>query len=637
MGLEKDAYEFGRFRLLVGEGILLRDGEPAPLPPKALDVLLVLVRHAGHVVGKAEIVEAVWRDTVVEEANLTQYISTLRKVLDEGAADSHIETFSKRGYRFVPPVRRLAEAELESLRGREQAAPSPVRDAPAGTPAPVDSTAPAKIRRPTAAGVAWSALTAIVVTASVIAFVGSRTPRPPPDDRVIVAVLPFENLSGDPEEEYVSDGLTEETIAQLGALNPERIGVIARTSVMRFKGHSRSVTEIGRELGADYLIEGSVRRDGNRVRVTTQLVQADDQSLLWSENFEKDWTGLIQIQKAVAEGIALTLAVELLPGTEPRVAHPGTSSAAAYEAYLKGRYFWNQRTLEGFERSLDLYKTALDLDPRYAAAWAGLANTHMLLRNYGYAPSQEMLREARNAALKAIELDPGLAAPRATLAGIAFDEGNWTEALSGFQRALEIDPNYLTGRQWYGTNLALLGRFDAAIAELEQAIELDPLSPAVNTAVGRVLYFAGRLDEAITALTATLELTPDYAQARFHLGLAYLEGGRYDRAITELETAAAGAESMWLGHAYARAGRRTDAIGMLERLQSRWERSGIQAEGIALVHLGLGNVEEAFTWLYQAVEDQSPGLTSLQAYPYWEPLRGDVRYELLVRRLGFPE
>lgn len=618
---QRSTFAFGDYRLIPEEGVVLRQGQPVAIPPKAFETLVVLVHRRGHVVSKADLLAAVWPDTVVEEANLTQNISTLRKALDEPGESSCIATHPKRGYRFVAPVDETSGDEAPES---------------AEKPAAVDSQNVSLAPYPRGP-IAIAVAAALVVVAITVGFaLRGRAPTPMgASERIMLAVLPFQNLSGDAEQEFVSDGFTEETIARLGNLNPARLGVIARTSVMSYKDTAQSVAEIGSELGVEFVIEGSIRREGEVVRVTVQLVRAMDQTHLWADSFEGDWAGILEFQKQTAQGIARTLTVELLADDAGDRGARASTDPRAYEAYLKGRYFWNKRNLDGFLKSEELYQQALTLDPDFALAHSGLADTYLMMRSYNYA-SAEILPRIERSARRAIELDPRLAAPHATLSGVLMAARDFEGGRRELLRAMELDPNYATARQWYAAFLTMMGRSPEAVVEIEHALELDPLSLRMIVDKARILYFAGSYDDAVEQCLRALEMDPTFGSARFQLGLTLLELGQHDAAIAELERAANGRPSFWLGYGYARLGRDVEAREMLARLRLIWETEGTFAGAVALVYTGLGEVDRAFEWLEIGFEDRDPSLDSLKAWPYWESLRDDPRYTDLLRRLNLP-
>ena len=466
------------------------------------------------------------------------------------------------------------------------------------------------------------------------------TRREFPQERVCLAVLPFENLSGDPEQEYFSDGLTEEMIAQLGRLDPQRLGVIARTSVMPYRNTEKGIDRIARELGVDYVIEGSARRSLDRVRITAQLIRARDQTHLLAETYERSTADILSIQTEFAERVAQSFAIDLLSGGRLPNAHPRTVNSDAYEAYLKGRFWFNKRTEEGFLKGINHFQQAIEIDPKYAAAHAGLAEIYDVVGLYGMLPPMQAYEKAKAAAKTASSLDNRIAEAHAALgfAKLRYD-WDWKGAEAEHRRALELNSNYVTAHLWYGLYLAAMGRFDEALAEMRQARLLDPLALVTNTHLGWILYLSRRNDEAVKQLTKTLEIEPNFPLARFFLGFAYAQQGRYADAIAEFEKASESTGGhpgalAGLGHSHALVGNRAEAQKFLTKLKTNASQRYVSPYFIALVHIGFGEIDQAFQWLETAYEHRSDWLVHLKIEPALDPLRSDARFVNLIRRVG---
>ncbi len=468
------------------------------------------------------------------------------------------------------------------------------------------------------------------------------TDRPDPlQDRVCLAVLPFENLSGDPDQEYFSDGLTEEMITQLGRLDPQRLGVIARTSVMPYRNSEKGIDCIARELGVDYVIEGSARRSVNRVRITAQLIRARDQTHLLAETYERSTADILSIQTEFAERVAQSFTIDLLGGRLHAAPLP-TINPDAHEAYLKGRFWFNKRTEEGFLKAINHFRRAIEIDPQYAVAHAGLAEVFVVVGLYGMLPPKETYERAKAEAKRALQLDARIAEAHAALgfAKLRY-EWDWKGAEADHLRAIELDSNYATAHLWYGLFLAAMERFDEALAELKHARQIDPLAMATNAHLGWILYLSRQYEQAAEQLGNSLEIEPNFPLARFFLGFAYEQQGRYADAIGEFEKASEltgghpGALA-GLGHAHALAGNRTEAQKYLARLEKDAGRRYVSPYFIALVYVGLGDTDEAFRWLDTACEHRSDWLVHLKIEPALDPLRSDPRFDKLVRRVGLP-
>lgn len=567
-------YEFGAFRLDAKDRMLFRHGDPVPLPPKGVDTLLMLVEKAGAVIDKSEILRRVWKDAFVEEGSLTRTISLLRKALCE-TEQQYIATISRRGYRFVANV--------------------------------------------------------------------SRTPEEPSassSDRLTLVVLPFENLSGDASQEYFSDGLTEEMITQLGRLNPERLGVIARTSSMKYKSTGKTVAEIGRELEVSYVFEGSVRRAGDRVRVTAQLIQVSDQTHVWAESYERNFGDILSLQSDVARAIAREIQVKLTPREEQRLAQTREVSPEAYEAYLKGRHLWNKRTEEGMQNSIQRYEEAIRQHPEFGTAYAGIADSYVMLACRGMMPAKETFRKARAAARKALDLDSELGEAHGSLAHVRLHDWDWEGLEKDFQRALELNPSQAIVFYWYGEFLMSRARPEEAIAVTQKAYQIDPLSPVIAASLAMILYLARSYDRAVGVLQRAQEIDAAHFLPHMRMGLVLVQQHKYDAAIAELKTAVNLADQSTeslaaLGLAYAAAGRKTSAQGILRILAKLEGKRYVLPYNVAKIYAAAANREKAFHWLEKSYEESSPDLIELNSEPVFDGLRDDPRFPDLMRRIGW--
>jgi TolB-like protein/Flp pilus assembly protein TadD len=457
----------------------------------------------------------------------------------------------------------------------------------------------------------------------------------------MLAVLPMENLTGSDDKEYLSDGLTEEIVTELGRLNPAVLGVIARTSTARYKHTTKTIAEIGRELGVGYVIEGSVRAEGSRLRVTVQLIRVSDQSHAWTEAYDRDSPDTLSIQREVAQQTTRALAIALLPDAQRRLlAETRRVSPEARETYLKGRFWIAKGTGPAILEGNTLLQQAVELDPASAPAHAALATSWILLGNYGVFPVADVRPKAKAAASRAIDIDPADLDARLALAGIRMEhEWDFAGAEQDFLAAIRANSS-AKAHLWYGALLAGMGRADEGVTEIRKAYELDPLSFRVGADLGRALYFARRYDEAAAQLRKVIELEPTFSSAHSTLGLVLLEQKQYDAAIAELEKGVAllktaDGYSTWLGYAYGVAGRVAEAKRMRAIQEAHLEKTGVGAEGLSLTHLGAGDTEQAFAWLERAYQARA-GMTMLKAYPYWDPLRRDARFADLLRRVGLP-
>ena len=633
----KHSYEFGPFRLDAAERMLLRNSRPIAITPKAFDTLLFLVENSGHLVEKEELLKRIWPDTFVEEATLARNVFILRKALgDAQEGPQYIETVPKRGYRFLAPVKKL-DHELV-----------PQAVAPEGLTISAPRAHPLRI---------WVGALALLTVLGVTLYLAWQRfwLRPsPPAKKIMLAVLPFANLSGDPHEEYFSDGLTEEMITQLGRMHPERLGVVARTSAMKYKNAGKGVDEIGRELGVDYVLEGSVRlshpegsgeskdRAQDRVRISAQLIQVKDQTHVWAESYERNLRDILALQAAVARAITQQIHLKLTPQAEAHLESARPVNPEAYQLYLEGRYFWNKRTEEGFNKAIQHFEQVIEKDPNYALAYVGLADSYILLGPNNLLPPKLVYPRAKAAALKALAIDDTLAEAHTSLAfsRLLYD-WDWQEAEKGFQRAIELNPNYPTAHHWYAYTLTSLGRMDEAIREIKRAQELDPLSLIIHSDVAQILFFAGRYDEATEQCRRTLDLDPNFGPAYWYLGLLYEEKGMdKDAAAAFLKQASLAGRSPETAAALEKASRTRGMKGYWGKQLELWEKNPTPWRpspfNWAVVYARAGNQEQALRHLEMAYQEHHPSMVFVNADPVFAKLRSDPRFAGLIRRMGLP-
>ncbi len=617
------AVRFGEFVLDPQSGELHRNGEEIQLQPKVLELLAALLERPGEVVTREQLRARLWpADTFVEfDDSLNHAVRKLREVLDDSADHPRfVETLPRHGYRFVAPVEPLAPPRSEASGPAAAAAFSSVL-----------------------ARYKWLALACLLVaaTAGYLAWHYGFRARAGAQ-RVMLAILPLDNLTGSDELDYLSDGLTEEIITELGRMNPDRLGVIARTSTLRYKETKKTVAEIGRELSVDYVLEGSLRRTSPQLRMTLQLIRVSDQTHLWAEAYDLVSPDIASVQKDVANRMARVLNVGPSPAAQKRLASARPVSPEAREAYLRGRYWLTRGTGAAMVKAREHFQNAIALEPTYAQAYAGLSLAHIFLRSYGMLPTTEAIPQAKAAALKALELDAATTDARLALAGIMVEyEWDFAGAEREYRQVLEQNPNSAQAHQWYSALLSEIGRPEEAIAEIKKAYELDPVSLRVGVDLGRAYYWGRHYDQAIEQYRKVLELEPNYSSAHSMLGLALLEKRQYDEAIAELQKGVALIPgnigySVWLGYAYAVAGRKSDAEKMLAIQFEERARRHTAAQAIALTHLGLGDTDKAFAWLETAYQERD-GMAVLKAYPVWDSIRSDLRFQDLLRRVGLPQ
>jgi serine/threonine-protein kinase len=457
-----------------------------------------------------------------------------------------------------------------------------------------------------------------------------------------LVVLPLANLSGDPAQDYLSEGLTEALIADLGTIGTLR--VTSRTTSMSYRGAKKTVPQIARELGVDAVVEGSVAREGNHLRITAQLVEAKTDRHLWAQTYEASLRDVLVIQRGAVRAIAGELRARLTPRDEARLNVVRTVDPEVYEAYLKGRYHWNKRTEESLRKAVEYFEAAIRGDPTYAPGHAALADSYNQLGTVmiGFAPPSIMRPRAAEAAVRALQIDPDLAEAHATLGYVKHYDWQWAEAERELRRAIELNPSYALAHTWYANFLVCRKRLDEAIAEVRKAEELDPLSMVVLTNVGWTLAYAGRLPEAVEAYRKALSLDPNYAQAHWRLSGAYAKLGRFDDATREVETAAAlsrhsPSSLAWMARIYAVAGRGSEAKALLEQLLALSATRYVSPLGIAFIYFNLEDKDRGFEWLERAYQERSNGIAYLAVDPHLEPLRADPRYRDLMRRVDLPE
>ena len=452
-----------------------------------------------------------------------------------------------------------------------------------------------------------------------------------------IAVLPFQNLSGDVSQEYLADGLTESLVTDLAQVHELR--VISRTSVMTYKGTHKRLPEIARELNVNAVVEGSVARSAEDVRVTVQLIEAQTDTHIWAQTYEINRSNLQDAQNQVAQAIVRQVGVRLTPDELSRLKTVHLAGPEAHEEYLLGRYYWNKRTAEGFTKAVAYFQRATEKDTEYAAAYAGLADCYVLLAEYDLLPSQEILPKARQAANKALALDESLAEAHASLAAAKVDyEWDWRGAEQELRRATELNPGYATAHQWYAELLSEEGRHNEAVTEIKRAQELDPLSLIVNAIYGRILYIAGLTDPAIEQLRKTLQLDPNFSIAHYDLGRAYLRKGDRAQEIAEFKEAArlfsVSEREAAVGYAYAMSGQRAEALAQLKKSADQSNGKYVTWYGVAFIYSGLGQRDQAFACLEKAYQQHDVRLRDIKHEPFFENLHQDPRFAQLVHRIG---
>lgn len=633
---------FGVFQVDLRTGELRKRGSRLRLQQQPFRVLEMLLERPGEVVLREEMRQRLWpSDTWVDfDHGLNKAVNKLRETLGDSAdSPRFIETLPKRGYRFLAPVEFEAEAPVIAPQAPAATATA-TAPAEAKPPTPLDATTPPPASSRMPRWVPWLGIAVAAAFVIAIAIWSRGSSSPPASDRAMLAVLPFANLEGDPAQDYFCDGMTDEMILQLGHLNADRLGVIARTSSMHYKSSQKRVDEIARELGVQYILEGSVRRRGQSVRITARLVRHDDQTPLWSESYERGVADVVDIQTEVARRIADSLALQL------RVPESGAATpkadAAAYDAYLLGRYHWNRRTPPDLMRAVESLQQAIAIDPDYVPAHAALADAMNVMPWYGLQRPRDAYPRSKEIAQRALVLDPKSAAAHTALAyAHHYYDWNWPDAEREYAKALELNPNYAQAHQWFAAHLAEMGRTDAALAEMERARRLDPRSLIINAAIGWINYLGRRYDRAESQLRVTLEQAPDFVPARLWLGQTLEASGRASDAIEHYlhVRRVAGAAPTGLGElarGYAAAGRPADARRVLDELRATAAARYVEADLIARVYEALGDRESAIAWLDRGFEERAVKVVLIGVDPQFDRLRDDARFRAMLQRLALP-
>ena len=615
----KHLYQFGPFCLDPVKRRLLRDGEVVKLTPKAFETLFVLVQQRGKTIDKDELLKTVWAGTIVEENNLNQSITALRKSLGDSRQESqYIATIPGVGYRFVADVKEVHEEELAGVE-----------------PAPIKTE-----RRPM---FRYALLLLVPLVLAVVGYAVLTRKKSPPGPAVSsIMVLPLDNLSGDPNEEYFADGVTDALIGDLAKLSG--LQVISRTSSMHYKGTKKSLPEIAREIKVDAIVEGTVQRSGDRVVIRAQLIHAATDRHLWVQVYERPMRDVLDVQSEIAQTIARQIQIQMTPADQARLTARHPVSPKAFDDYLQGRFlYWNRRTEENLHKAIAHFQNAIKEDPNYALAHVGLADCYNALGvvQIGALPPTEARRLAEETAKKALALDPTLAEAHTALGYANHYNWNWTAAEMDFKRAIELNPSYANAHNFYASFLMSRGRIEESIASSNRARELDPFSLSISAQRGFLLENARRYDEAIEQLRNVIAMDPNHYQAHWFLGHTYAVNKQFEQAIAASQKAvdvsqrAPGALGM-LGMVYALAGQKNEANKILNELLEMNKRRYVTPAALANLYIGLDNKDQAFFWLEKAFQERSNYLAYLKVFPILDPLRSDPRFADLVRRVGLP-
>lgn len=635
-------YEFGKFRLILEERLLLCGTEQIALPPKVFDALVLLIENEGHLVEKNFLLDLLWPDAFVEEATLARTISSLRKVLGESPEDKFIETVSKRGYRFVAPVRSVAEdvsvfpTEYETARDTdvnafvkaESRAISKPDIAPVGI---VMSPGKKLAARPVLL------ITLLAVSAVAVGLIISWNQQAnPAKEMKSIAVLPFNRIGNGERDETLEFGMADTLITRLS--NLKRVIVRPTSAVSKYAGQKPDAIAVGRELQVDAVLEGSIQKSGERVCVNVLLISTTDGSSLWAEKFDTAFTNIFTIQDSISEQVISALTPQLSGNARQVTVKRSTENTEAYQLYLQGRFFWNKRTAKSLKKSIEYFEQAIAKDPEYALAYAGLANCHQLLAEYFAATPEEGFTKAREAAKKALEIDDQLAEAHTSLAyTLAFYDWNWAGAEKEFKRALELDPNYATAHQWYGEFLVAMGRFDEAKIEHEKALELDPTSLIIHIDLASYYYTARQFDEAIKWSQKVIEMDPDFAYGYIFLSFSLGQKGMKQEAaeayIKSVELFGEPQEAQELRDILGKNGIKAMWLKRIEQVDPS-KRESFSALWRALLYGWAGDNQNALDWLDKAFERRDRWIVNSKYSPEMDIHRSEPRFQELLRRIG---
>ena len=649
-------YRFGSYLLDRRKRTLSQDGSPIALTPKAFDVLLFLVQNPNRLITKEELFKAVWADSFVEEGNLTQNIFLLRKALAQNSEDSGlILTIPRKGYQFAADV---AE-QLESTDKAAIRTPAFRISAVSATQTPVEGTrtnrdespqtaflkvselakveqAPSKPNSRFRLAFVISTIAVILIVAGYISWQRFRIAPPPRSEKIMLAVLPFQNLTGDPKQEYLADGLTEEMIAQLSRLHPEQLGVIARTSVMGYKHGDQRLDQIGRDLSVQYVLENSLRGSGDHLRATVQLLQVKDQSHLWAQDYDYRPRDILSLEDDVARAVAREIQIRLSPQQQADLTRTRPVNPEAFDAYMEGRFFLDRDSAGDLNSAASYFEQAIQLDSSYAVAWVGLSRALFRQADRGSVPLNEGRWRSREAAERALVLDPNLPEAHQRIGQIKrLADWDWTGANASLRRALELDPGN-SAVLGLAAGLAIsFGRFEEAMELLRRAIALDPLNAALRGDLAEICFTMGRLEEAEVHFKKALELDPGLAPNHEGLGLVYLAQGRAQDALTEIEREQMG---MWRlqgqAVAYYALRRKKESDTALSELIAKYQSQN--AFLIAEVYSFQKEPDQAFKWLDRAYVQHDSTVPETKASTLLQNLRGDPRYTAFLKKLRLP-
>lgn len=638
-------YEFGPFRLDAEERLLFRDHEVVQLTPKVVDTLFVLIENRGRLVKKDELMNAIWPETFVEESSLAQNISLLRKALgEEHGGHEYIETLPRRGYRFVADVHEVHSQVRPFLVERPKSEISSSIDETESEELIVADVSDDRAEAVSARRPKWQSY-AIIGCASALVVLTffvwrinqkARGAQPPVKS---IAVLPFKTMGAQTETDLAGLGMADALILRLAKL--DGVTILPISSVIKYTNHGDDALAIGRELGVDAVLDGTVQRSGPRVRVTAQLIQLRDGKTLWTGKFDEQMNDIFTLQDSVSDDLVQALALTMTNAGKQAVKKRYTDSPEAYELYTIGLYFWNKRSEDGLLKAIEYFQKAIEKDPNFALAYAGVSDSYMLLDHYRYGtmPRAEVLERVKATAVKSMELDPTLPEAYVAVGVVHVLEGDYEGAMKHYRRAIELNPSFATAHLRYGHLLVNAGRLDEAIQQMQRAHELDPLSASINVNLSAYYGFKRQPDESLKYARLALDTNPEIFHARINLGEAYESKKMFPEAeavYRELEqTGHANVAKQQLAYVYAESGKHAEARKSLTELEKSYDERKILpglAHNIALVYVALGQHDDAFKWLNKAFDTKSLVATDFRYGRKLDPLRKDPRFKDLQQR-----
>jgi TolB-like protein/DNA-binding winged helix-turn-helix (wHTH) protein/Tfp pilus assembly protein PilF len=644
-------YEFGEFRLDPSERLLSREGRTVSLAPKVFDTLIALIENSGRLLDKDELMSKLWPDTFVEEATLARNISDLRKALGESAGEQKfIETVPKRGYRFIAPVKQLNDEVVAVMVEKhsssriitnEEEQKSDGAEALQAVRSDVLRNSVEKNRvtrsKPNPILLVGFLLLIGLVVAAFYLWKSKTKETESPGRISRVAVLPFKPISSEKRDEHLELGMAETLITKLSTIS--RIVVRSTSSVRRYSGLEQDPIAAGRELKVESVLEGGIQRDGDKIRVTARLVRVDDGQSLWAETFDQRFTDIFAVQDSISEQVVKALALRLTGEERRLLGKRYTDNSEAYQLYLMGRFHWNKRNREGYKKAIGYFNQAIERDPTYALAYAGLADCYNVLSSYGVLSPDESFAKGKVAAARALELDDTLAEAHTAAAYISYQyERNFAGAETEFKRAIQLNPNYAHAHHWYALQLMGMGRFDEAVAEIRRAQEMEPLSLVINVGAGWIFYHARRYDQSIEEFRKVIDLDPNFARAYWAIEEPYEQKGMYEEALAALAKARQLSDSptmlALLAHAYVGMGKRIEAQKILDQLKEMSKQTYVDSYFIAQIYTARGEQDRAFQELEKAYQDHSSWLVWLKVEPKFDSLRSDPRFTNLMARVG---